>query len=91
MSFIIVFLGIIAIADVVSTICNIKSNTAQKSVDILTRQLERERDAYATYREQSDKAILDQKDAANLWAKKYFELEILLKKYEAGAIKEDKK
>lgn len=85
MNLIIVFLGIIAIAEVGSLIFNARNHTAQKSIDLLSSQLERERDMYSAYRKQFEKELATQKDATNLWAKKYFELEIQLKKYEPFA------
>lgn len=81
MNWIIVFLGIIAVAEIGSLIFNARTHTAQKSIDLLSSQLERERDTYNAYRKQFEKDLATQKDATNLWAKKYFELEILLKKY----------
>lgn len=75
MNWIIVFLGIIAVAEVGGLILNATNK-------FLSRQLEREREQYDDYRKQLEKGIVASKDSANLWAKKYFELEILLKKAE---------
>ena len=75
MNWIIVFLGIIAVAEVGGLILNATNK-------FLSRQLDRERELYDDYRKQLEKDIVASKDAANLWAKKYFELEILLKKAE---------
>ena len=91
MIFIIIFLGIIAISEACSLILDARNQVAQKSINLVTEQLGREREMYNDYRKQYEKELSKQKDAANLWAKKYFELEILLKKYEAGATKEDEK
>lgn len=90
MIFIIVFLGIIAISGIGSLILNARNKVAQKSINLAIEQLGRERDMYNEYRKQLEKELITQKDATNLWAKKYYELEILLKKYEAGVVKEDK-
>lgn len=91
MIFIIVFLGIIAISEVSALVLNARNQSAQKSINLVTEQLGRERDKYNEDRKQFEKELSWQKDAANLWAKKYFELEILLKKYEAGFAKEENK
>ena len=91
MIFIIVFLGIIAISEVVSLILNVRNQVAQKAINLITEQLGRERDMYNEYKKQLEKELSKHKDAAELWAKKYFELEILLKKYEADFAKEDEK
>ena len=90
MIFIIVFLGIIAISMAGCLILNIRNKTFEKSLTVITEQLGRERNMYSKDREQFEEALKTQKDATNLWAKKYYELEILLKKYEVGDSKEDK-
>lgn len=82
MNWITVFLGIIAFAEVSALILNATNRAWQKANELLSRQLERERELYNDYRKQLEKDIVTSKDAANLWAKKYFELEILLKKAE---------
>lgn len=80
MNWIIVFLGIIAVAEVGGFILNATNRAFQKANELLSRQLERE--LYDDYRKRLEKDIVVSKDSANLWAKKYFELEILLKKAE---------
>ena len=82
MVWIIVFLGIIAIAEVGSLVLNIINKTLQNAVNMVTEQLNREREQYSENRKQYEKELAAQKDATNLWAKKYFEMEILLKKAE---------
>ena len=82
MNWTIVFLGIIAVAEVGALILNATNRAWQKANELLSRQLERERELYNDYRKQLEKDIVTSKDSANLWAKKYFELEILLKKAE---------
>lgn len=82
MNWIIAFLGIIAVTEIGSLIFNARNHTAQKSIDLLSSQLERERDMYGAYRKQFEKELATQKDATNLWAKKYLELEMQLKKAE---------
>lgn len=82
MNWTIVFLGIIAIAEVGGLILNATNRAFQKANELLSHQLERERELYNDYRKQLEKDIVVSKDSANLWAKKYFELEILLKKTE---------
>lgn len=82
MVWIIVFLGIIAIAEVGSLVLNINSRTLQNAVKMATEQLNRERELYNENRKQFEKELATQKDATDLWAKKYFEMEILLKKAE---------
>lgn len=82
MNWTIVFLGIIAVAEVGGLILNVTNRAWQNACERLSRQLEREKEMYDNYREQLEKDIITSKDAANLWAKKYFELEILLKKAE---------
>lgn len=82
MNWTIVFLGIIAVAEVGGLILNATNRVFQKANELLSRQLERERELYDDYRKQLEKDIVVSKDSANLWAKKYFELEILLKKAE---------
>lgn len=91
MIFIIVFLGIIAISEVSALILNARNQSAQKSINLVTEQLGRERDQHNEYRKQFEKELSKHKEATDLWAKKYFELEILLKKYEAGVAKEENK
>ena len=83
MNWTIVFLGIIAVAEIGGLILNATNRAWQNACERLSRQLEREKEMYDNYREQLEKDIITSKDAANLWAKKYFELEILLKKAEA--------
>lgn len=75
MIWIIIFLGVIAIADVITSIVQLKSRAEQTSIELLTKQLQQEREQYARYKEQFDKDLAIQKDAMNLWAKKYYELE----------------
>lgn len=82
MNWTIVFLGIIAVAEVGGLILNATNRAFQKANELLSRQLERERELYNDYRKQLEKDLVVSKDYANLWAKKYFELEILLKKAE---------
>ena len=82
MNWTIVFLGIIAVAEVGGLILNATNRAFAKANELLSRQLERERELYNDYRKQLEKEIVVSKDSANLWAKKYFELEILLKKAE---------
>lgn len=82
MTWIIIFLGIIAVAEVGGLILNATNRAFQKANELLSRQLERERALYDDYRKQLEKDIVVSKDSANLWAKKYFELEIQLKKFE---------
>ena len=82
MNWTIVFLGIIAAAEVGGLILNATNRAFQKANELLSRQLERERELYDDYRKRLEKDIVVSKDSANLWAKKYFELEILLKKAE---------
>lgn len=82
MNWTIVFLGIIAVAEVGGLILNAINRAWQKANELLSSQLERERERYDDYRKQLEKDIVISKDSANLWAKKYFELEILLKKAE---------
>ena len=82
MNWTIVFLGIIAVAEVGGLILSATNRAFQKANELLSRQLERERELYSDYRKQLEKDIVVSKDSANLWAKKYFELEILLKKAE---------
>ena len=78
MVWIIIFLGIIAISDAITSIVQLKSRAEQTSIELLTKQLQQEREQYARYKEQFDKDLAVQKDAMNLWAKKYYELESLL-------------
>ncbi len=80
MIWIIIFLGIIAIADMIATIVQLKNHSDQKAIELLTKQLQQEREQYARYKEQFDKDLATYKDARDLWAKKYYELEIQLKK-----------
>ena len=82
MNWITVFLGIIAFAEIGALILNATNRAWQKANELLSSQLERERKLYDDYRKQLEKDIVVSKDSANLWAKKYFELEILLKKAE---------
>ena len=82
MNWINVFLGIIAFGEVGALILHATNRAFQKANELLSRQLERERELYNDYRKQLEKDIVASKDSANLWAKKYFELEILLKKAE---------
>lgn len=82
MVWIIVFLGIIAIAEVGSLVLNMNNRTLQNAVNMATEQLNRERELYNENRKQFEKDLATQKDATNLWAKKYYEMEILLKKAE---------
>lgn len=82
MNWITVFLGIIAFAEIGALILNVSVRVWQKSYELLSRQLERERERYDNDRKQLEKDIVTSKDAINLWSKKYFELEILLKKAE---------
>lgn len=82
MNWTIVFLGIIAVAEVGGLILNATNRAFRKANELLSRQLERERELYNDYRKQLEKDLVVSKDSANLWAKKYFELEILLKKAE---------
>lgn len=82
MNWITVFLGIIAVAEVGGLILNATNRAFREANELLSRQLERERELYNDYRKQLEKDIVASKDSANLWAKKYFELEILLKKAE---------
>ena len=80
MNWIIVFLGIIAVASIGSFFLNIRNYTLQKSIELLSNQLERERGMYNDYRKQLEKQLDKQKDATDLWARKYLELEMQLKK-----------
>ena len=80
MIWIIIFLGIIAISDVIATIIQLKNHSDQKAIELLTKQLQQERDQFARYKEQFDKDLATYKDARDMWAKKYYELEIQLKK-----------
>ena len=82
MIYIIIFLGIMAVAEIGTLVFNIRNSAAQKSIELLATQLQQERETYNEYRKQFEKDFIKQKDATNLWAKKYYELEILLKKYE---------
>ena len=82
MNWIIVFLGIIAVASIGSFFLNMRNYEQQKSIELLSNQLERERSMYDDYRKQFEKQLDKQKDATDLWAKKYFELEMQLKKAE---------
>lgn len=82
MNWIIIFLGIIAFAEISVLILNATNKAWQNACERLSSQLEREREMYDDYRKQLEKDIVASKDSANLWAKKYFELEILLKKAE---------
>lgn len=75
MIWIIIFLGIIAICDMIATIVHLKNHNEQLSIELLTKQLQQEREQYARYKEQFDKDLAVQKDAMNLWAKKYYTLE----------------
>ena len=75
MIWIIIFLGIIAIADAITSVVQLKAGVDQKAIELLTKQLQQEREQYARYKEQFDKDLAVQKDAMNLWAKKYYELE----------------
>lgn len=75
MIWIIIFLGIIAIADAITSVIQLKAGVDQKAIELLTKQLQQERDQYARCKEQFDKDLATQKDAMNLWAKKYYELE----------------
>lgn len=75
MIWIITFLGIIAISDMIATIVQLKNHSEQLSIELLTKQLQQEREQYARYKEQFDKDLAVQKDAINLWAKKYYTLE----------------
>ena len=74
MIWIIIFLGIIAISDVIATIIQLKNHSDQKAIELLTKQLQQERDQFARYKEQFDKELSTYKDARDLWAKKYYEL-----------------
>lgn len=89
MILVIIFLGIIAIAEAGLFIINSNNQTVQKSMNLVTEQLGREREMYNEDRKQFEKELNEYKEARDLWAKKYFELEILLKKYETGVAKED--
>lgn len=82
MIWIITFLGIIAVAEVGSFLLNTKNRDLQLSIEMLEKQLERERERYNDDRKQFEKDLATNQDAVNLWAKKYYELEILLKKAE---------
>lgn len=82
MNWITVFLGIIAVAEVGGLILDATNRAFQKANELLSRQLEREREQYDDYRKRFEKDLSASRDSANLWAKKYFELEILLKKAE---------
>ena len=82
MNLITVFLGIIAVAEVGGLILHATNRSFQKANELLCRQLEREREMYYDYKKQLWKDMVASKDSANLWAKKYYELEILLKKAE---------
>lgn len=75
MIWIITFLGIIAISDMIATIVQLENHSEQLSIELLTKQLQQEREQYAKYKEQFDKDLAVQKDAMNLWAKKYYTLE----------------
>lgn len=76
MIWIIVFLGIIAISDVIATIVQLKSHSEQLSIELLTKQLQQERDQFARYKEQFDKDLATYKDARDMWAKQYYELSL---------------
>lgn len=80
MIWIIIFLGIIAVSEAWSLYINIKNNALQKSVEMLTKQLQDERAVFLQARERFDKNLATIQDARDLWAKKYYELEIQLKK-----------
>ena len=82
MVWIIVFLGIIAIAEVGVLVLNIDNRTLRTTVNMMAEQLNREREQYDENRKQFEKVLAQQADATNLWEKKCFEMEILLKKAE---------
>lgn len=74
MVWIIIFLGIIAISDMIATIVQLKNHSDQLSIELLTKQLQQERDQFARYKEQFDKDLATYKDARDMWCKKYYEL-----------------
>lgn len=74
MIWIIIFLGIIAIADAITSVIQLKANLDQKAIALLTQQLQQEREQYARYKEQFDKDLTAYKDARDMWAKQYYEL-----------------
>lgn len=76
MIWIIIFLGIIAISDVIATIVQLKNHSDQKAIELLTKQLQQERDQFARYKEQFDKDLATYKDARDVWAKQYYELSL---------------
>lgn len=82
MTWIIIFLGIIAIVNIIELILNFRINSLQSTIKLTTEELNRERDQFSDAKKDFEKQLSIQKDATNLWAKKYFELEILLKKFE---------
>lgn len=76
MIWIIIFLGIIAISDMIATIVQLKNHSDQKAIELLTKQLQQERDQYARCKEQFDKDLAAYKDARDMWAKQYYELSL---------------
>ncbi len=82
MTWIIIFLGIIAIVNIVELILNFRNNSFQNAINLTTNELNRERDQFSNAKKDFEKQLSIQKDATNLWAKKYFELEIQLKRLE---------
>lgn len=76
MIWIIIFLGIIAISDMIATIVQLKNHSDQKAIELLTKQLQQERDQYARCKEQFDKDLTAYKDARDMWAKQYYELSL---------------
>ena len=76
MIWIIIFLGIIAISDMIATIVQLKNHSDQKAIELLTKQLQQERDQYARCKEQFDKDLVAYKDARDMWAKQYYELSL---------------
>lgn len=82
MTWIIIFLGIIAIVNIIELILNFRINSLQSTIKLTTEELNRERDQFSDAKKDFEKQLSIQNDATNLWAKKYFELETLLKKFE---------
>ena len=76
MIWIIIFLGIIAIADAITSVVQLKGHAEQVSIELLTKQLQQEREQYARCKEQFDKDLAAYKDARDMWAKQYYELSL---------------
>ena len=74
MTWIIIFLGIIAIADIIGLILNFRNKSLESTISLTTEELNRERNQFSDAKKDFEKQLSIQKDATNLWTKKYFEL-----------------